>query len=108
MRVRQRCMTMRVAVPQAGLAFPIVRMPVVFVVDMLMRVLKRLVRVFMDVPLGQMQPHPSGHQGTRQQQTRRDRLAKPSHRKRCAKEGLPNTRKAKIRNLGGMLTRLAG
>ena len=61
MRVRQRCMTMRVAVPQAGLDFPIVRMLVVFVVDMLMRVLKRLVRVFMHVPLGQMQPHACRH-----------------------------------------------
>ena len=57
MRVRQRCMTMRVAVPQAGLDFPIVRMPVVFVVDVLMRVLKRLVRVFMDVPLGRSSWH---------------------------------------------------
>ena len=61
MRVRQRCMTMRVAVPQAGLDFPIVRMLVVFVVDVLMRVLKRLVRVFMDVPLVQLHPHASGN-----------------------------------------------
>ena len=84
MRVRQRCMTMRVAVPQARLDFPM-RMLVVFVVDMLMRVLKRLVRVFMHVPLGQMQPHACGHACASQRQRHGGRLAQRDGQQRAQK-----------------------
>ena len=74
MRVRQRCMTMRVAVPQAGLDFPIVRMLVVFVV-----------RVFMHVPLGQMQPHACRHACASQRQRHGGRLAQRDGQQRAQK-----------------------
>ena len=59
---------------------------VVLVVFVLMVVLLGMVGVRVVVPLGQMQPHPRGHQGACRQQTRRDRLTQPGHGERCTEE----------------------
>ena len=45
------------------------------VVDMAVLVLDRLVRVFMGMPFGQMQPDAERHQQAGDDQLRRDRLA---------------------------------
>ena len=54
---------------------PFVSMAMMFVVDMAVLVLERLVRVFVAVPFGQMKPDAERHQQARNDQLRRDRLA---------------------------------
>ena len=49
-------------------------------------VLLGVVCVHVVMMLGQVQPHPSGHQGTRHQQDRRHRLTQPGYGERCAEE----------------------
>jgi hypothetical protein len=54
-------------------------MLVVHVVFVLMVVLLDMVGVRVVMTLGPMQPYPGDHQGTRHQQIRRNRFAKPGH-----------------------------
>ena len=55
----------------------VVRMLVMLVVYMGMGVFHWLVRVFMLVPLGQMQPHPQRHKGASSPETWTHRIAQP-------------------------------
>ena len=65
---------------------PFVSMAMMFVVDMAVLVLDRLVRVFVAVPFGQMKPDAERHQHAGNDQLRRDRLMDEGNRDDRAKE----------------------
>lgn len=62
MPVRQHLVSMRVHVRLGTVPVEVMLMSVMSIVAVLMRVLERLVRVLVLVPLPDVQPHPEGHQ----------------------------------------------
>ena len=71
----QRFMAMPVTAIRAGWHRLVVLVLVVRIVDMFMVVLQRIVRVFMAVLFGEVQPDTQRHQRSSNQQTRADRFA---------------------------------
>jgi hypothetical protein len=63
------------------------RVAMVLVVDVAVLVLQQLVDVLVLVPLGQMQPEAGGHQGARDQDTGRQRVAQEQDGQDRADEG---------------------
>ena len=66
--VRVRHVLMRVPVRVRPIRRAVMRVPMVFVVHMLMLVAEYFVRVSMRMVLGQVQPHARRHQGARAHQ----------------------------------------
>jgi hypothetical protein len=71
---------MPVAVPDSRANRRFVRVPMVCVVFVLMLVIHRLVRMSMNVTLGEMQPHACGHDNRCRAQSPRERFVKDEHR----------------------------
>ena len=86
MRMHERCMAMRVGM-RFGAVPRVVRMPVMFVMDMRMAVLLRRMPMQMLVAFREMQPHASSHQQTGSDELPCDRLAHQQQRKGGAEEG---------------------
>ena len=91
MRVRDRLVPMRMRVAGSRLDREIVRMPVMFIMHVLVRMEQRFMRMFVFVPFGQMQPHAQPHQragndqaqcnGFTEQRNRDQRANERRHRK---------------------------
>jgi hypothetical protein len=84
--VEDRIVTMLVRVGLVLVRAGGVRVPVVLVVNVAVAVHQGVVDVLVLVALGEMQPGARGHQQTRQQEGRRDRLPEQDHGRRRADE----------------------
>lgn len=76
MRMRDRFVPMSMRVPGAGRNRNIMRVLMMFVVNVRMLVIQQLMTVFVQVSFAQMQPYAVCHQAARDQQLRRECIAK--------------------------------
>ena len=78
---------MGMAVRFAAIPLCVMRMPVMLVVHVFVRVRRRLMHMFVLVPLGEVQPHAKPHQSRCRPERRARALVEKEERERCAVEG---------------------